>query len=184
MGPFDKLLVLDLDETLIHADEQLARPAEFEVGPYKIVRRPGVDRFLEFALAHFREVAIWTASTRSYAEPVIDRLIDRSRLAFVWGRERCVQKVDWELRETVHLKDIAKLRKAGYDDTQILFVDASPEKLARSFGNLVEVRPFVGDPDDRELELLERFLIELGPVANVRTIEKRGWRSRFRPGSG
>ena len=61
---------------------------------------------------------------------------------------------------------------------------SSPEKLARSFGNLVEVRPFVGDPDDRELELLERFLIELGPVANVRTIEKRGWRSRFSPGSG
>lgn len=181
MSGFDKLLVLDLDETLIYAHERLPVPAEFEVGPYQIVRRPGVDRFFEFALGHFREVGIWTASTRSYAEPVLDHLIDRSRLAFVWGRERCIQKVDWELRETTHLKDIAKLRKAGYDDKQIVFVDDSPEKLARSYGNLVAIRPFVGDPEDGELALLERYLLELGPVENVRAIEKRDWRARYSP---
>jgi TFIIF-interacting CTD phosphatase-like protein len=178
---FDKLLVLDLDETLIYADEKLDRTPEFTVGPYQVVRRPGVDRFLEFVLDRFREVAIWTASTRSYAEPVLDQIVDRRRLAFVWGRERCVQKVDWELRETTHLKDIAKLRKAGYDDRQILFVDDSPEKLARSYGNLIEIRPFQGEPDDGELALLERYLLELGPVENVRAVEKRGWRARFSP---
>jgi hypothetical protein len=51
---FDKLLVLDLDETLIQAHERLDRAPEFQVGPYQIIRRPGLDRFLEFALNHFR----------------------------------------------------------------------------------------------------------------------------------
>jgi hypothetical protein len=46
------------------------------------------------------------------------------------------------------------------------------------------VRPFVGDPNDDELLHLEHYLRELGPVENVRTIEKRGWRSRPRPDAG
>ncbi len=178
---FDQLLVLDLDETLIFAEDpgKLPRAPEFMVGPYGVLRRPGLDRFLAFAFARFREVAVWTASTHAYAEPLLAQLlVPAQRLAFLWARDKCTLRVDWESRESVHIKDIAKLRRRGYDERRILFVDDSPEKLARSFGNLVPVRPFLGDPADRELELLERYLEQLGPVENVRTIEKRGWQTR------
>jgi RNA polymerase II subunit A small phosphatase-like protein len=38
-----RLLVLDLDETLIYANEcPLDRPADFEVAPYFVYLRPGV----------------------------------------------------------------------------------------------------------------------------------------------
>jgi TFIIF-interacting CTD phosphatase-like protein len=175
---FDMLLVLDLDETLIFAEEpsKLPHPPEFMIGPYGVLRRPGLARFLAFAFARFREVAVWTASTRSYAEPLLEQVLaPTQQLAFLWGRERCTLRVDWELRESVRIKDIVKLRRRGYDDRRVLFVDDSPEKLVRSYGNLVCVRPFLGDPADRELALLERYLEQLGPLDNVRTIEKRGW---------
>ena len=59
---FDKLLVLDIDETLIFAsDRSLSRPADF-VGPYHVYKRPHLDTFLKSCLAWF-DVGIWTASS-------------------------------------------------------------------------------------------------------------------------
>lgn len=179
---FAKTLVLDLDETLVHANDEpaLPCPAEFRVGPYGVLRRPGVEAFLEFALSHFEHVGVWTASTRSYALPVLDHIVDRERLTFVWGRERCTYHIDHETRDAQYLKDIRKLTRSGkFRKEQLLFVDDSPEKLARSYGNLISIRPFEGDPNDRELQALERYLRSIGDVNNVRTLEKRGWRARI-----
>lgn len=178
MDRFDKLLVLDLDETLIWADETRVVRPDFEVGPYKVQLRPGVARFLAFALAHFR-VGVWTSSSRDYAEPVVAHLLHPSDLSFLWARERCTYRVDWDRHTATFHKDIRKLRRRGWDERRILYVDDSPEKIARSYGNLVRVRPFEGDPDDEELAKLELYLRELGPCENVRTIEKRGWRGRY-----
>lgn len=177
---FDKLLVLDLDETLIHAsDGPLGRPEDARVGSYFIYWRPGITRFVERALTHFAAVGVWTAGTLDYAHPVLDGLLDRSRLAFVWGRERCTYHVDQETRDPEWLKDVKKLRRRGYDRRKILVVDDTPRKLARSYGNLVPVRPFLGDPLDDELPMLWRYLEMLGPQENMRQLEKRGWRRRL-----
>ncbi|NJK32024.1 MAG: HAD family hydrolase [Deltaproteobacteria bacterium] len=176
---FEQLLVLDLDETLVHATEDpLARVPDFHVGPYAVYERPHVRPFLEHVLARFAAVAVWTASTRSYALPVLSRIVDVDRLAFVWCRDRCTLHVDWDTREVEHLKDIRKLTKRGHRREAILFVDDTPAKLARSYGNLVTVRPYLGDEHDDELPQLAAYLDTLGSVPNVRTIEKRGWRTR------
>ena len=55
----------------------------------------------------------------------------------------------------------------------------SPEKLARQYGNLVRIRPFLGDPDDEELKWLGLYLPELAGEENVRRVEKRDWRQRL-----
>jgi len=183
MSSFDKLLVLDMDETLVHADERLVHH-EFVVGPYRVVRRPHVARFLAFAFDHFAAVGVWTAASRGFAEPVLDQLLDRQRLAFLWCADRCSLRWDMESGEIVSQKNLRKLSKRGHDLRKVLFVDDSPEKLRRNYGNLIAVRPFVGDPDDDELLHLEHYLRELGPVENVRTIEKRGWRSRLAEDAG
>lgn len=186
---FAKTLILDLDETLIHADTALPRPPEFEVGPYGVLRRPGVEEFLEFALTHFERVAVWTASTLSYAIPVLDQLLDRRRLAFVWGRERCTyvwarhrERYDAEAIENDYVKDLRKLTRSnsGPRKEQVLFVDDSPAKLARSYGNLIAVRPFEGETEDDELALLQRYLLRIGDVPNVRSVDKRRWREQVR----
>lgn len=55
-------------------------------------------------------------------------------------------------------------------------VDDSPEKHTRNYGNLIRVKPFEGDPSDDELVHLEKYLEFLSKEADVRHIEKRGWR--------
>jgi RNA polymerase II subunit A small phosphatase-like protein len=176
MPRFDKLLVLDLDETLVHATEDpLERPGDHQIGPYSIYRRPGLEDFLERCFAAF-EVAVWTASTLDYALPTLAELTELDRFSFVWGRERCTLRCDPETREYERLKDLSKLRRRGYAREKIIFVDDTPAKIARSYGNYVRIRPFEGDLDDRELYLLSKYLEHLGPEPDVRRIEKRTWR--------
>ena len=176
---FAKLLVLDLDETLVHApDRPLQTAPDFHVGRHAIHRRPYVGEFLESCLQRFERVGVWTASSRGYALPTLSQLLDVDRLAFVWGRERCTYRIDPETRDGEWLKDVRKLRRQGFEKRSIIVVDDTPAKLARSYGNLVAVRPFEGDPADDELPALERYLGWLATVDDVRTIEKRRWRQR------
>lgn len=180
MTRYDKLLVLDLDETLVHAREhELERAPDFSVGPYGIYRRPHLDAFLEGVLEAFDQVGIWTAGTLSYAQPVLEKILDQRRLAFVWGRERCTYRYDREEDQHVYLKPIHKLRRAGFRRERILYVDDSPEKIAQSYSNLVSIRPYVGDLCDAELPLVLSYLHTLGPLENVRPVEKRWWRVRL-----
>lgn len=175
---FDKLLVLDLDETLVYASEEpLERPADFKAGRYHVYKRPGLQAFLERSLEAFT-VGIWTSSSREYAGAVVDELFPQpGELAFVWTRERCVRRLHPEMHDHFWIKDLKKL-KQRYPLEKILMVDDTPEKLVRNYGNHVLVREFTGDPADRELVLLLPFLEELGSVENVRKIDKRSWRSR------
>ena len=57
--PDRTLLILDIDETLIHASERpLDREPDFGVGPFSVYRRPGLAEFLEFCQSKF-QVAVW-----------------------------------------------------------------------------------------------------------------------------
>ncbi len=172
-----KLLVLDLDETLVHATEtSLEREPDFEVGPYSVYRRPGLDHFLDVMRRHF-ELAVWTSSTRLYAEPVVASIFAADiDLRFVWSRERCTMRFDPELHEYEWAKNLDKIKRKGCLLEQVLMVDDTPQKLARNYGNLVRVKPFYGDLADNELSLLSEYLPTLAEVPNVRTIEKRYWR--------
>lgn len=174
------LLVLDLDETLIHARvEPLARPSDFQVGPYHVYQRPGLASFLRTCATTF-EMAVWTSATRNYAQDVVAHIFpDEIQLAFLWDRDRCTRRFDRDYRRETWIKDLDKVRRKGYPLEQMIAVDDSPEMLRRQYGNLVRVRPYTGDPTDDELPLLARYLLKLTEVPNIRRVEKRGWRSEI-----
>ncbi|MCA9639895.1 MAG: HAD family hydrolase [Myxococcales bacterium] len=175
MPRFDKLLVLDLDETLVHAsDTPLARPADLEIFDYHVYERPGLREFLCWSFDAFT-VGVWTASSDDYASAVVQHVFVDAPY-FVYSRDRCTWHMDLDTRDRVLLKPIQKLRKFGFPKERILFVDDTPSKLARSYGNYVRIHPFEGAEDDTELAALAEYLETLGSVPNVRAIEKRGWR--------
>jgi TFIIF-interacting CTD phosphatase-like protein len=183
MTRFTKLLVLDLDETLIHArgrgEAALPWPPQRQVAHYRVYLRPGVREFMAAAVERFTAVGVWTSATPDYAVAMLDRIVDRRKLRFIYTRDTCTPTRDLERDETYWIKDIRKLDGFGFDAAQILIVDDKPRGLERSYGNLIGIRPFLGDPDDRELGKLLRYLDELGPCENVRAVEKRGWWLRF-----
>lgn len=85
-------------------------------------------------------------------------------------------RFDPECHDYVWAKNLSKLKRLGYRLERVLIVDDSPEKLEKHYGNLVRVRPFEGDPQDRELEALGEYLSSLRETNDVRRIEKRFWR--------
>ncbi len=174
-----KLLVLDLDETLVFAsEEKLDRAPDFEIGGYHIYKRPYLDRFLEFCFERFR-VGVWSQSSPDYACGVVERIMaSHDRLEFVWGGDRCTFVTNPYMRQYYWVKDLKKLYRRGYRKEEIIFVDDTPRKLERSYGNLVRVHPFEGDPSDDELLVLMPYLEKLDAEENIRTVEKRGWRGR------
>lgn len=178
------LLILDLDETLVHATEApLARAHDFEVGPYVVYRRPGAEAFIRAMSAHF-ELAVWTSSTRLYAEPVVAALFPADIVpSFVWSRERCTRRFDPDAHDFEWAKNLDKVKRLGYRLERVLMVDDTPKKLERHYGNLVRVKAFEGDQADVELFGLVDYLPTLADAENVRRIEKRYWR-KARVGAG
>jgi RNA polymerase II subunit A small phosphatase-like protein len=178
----DKLLILDLDETLVFASEQpLARESAFRAGPYHVYKRPHVDTFLATCLDWF-EVAVWTSSSPSYAAIVVKELFPQPQnLSFVWAADRCTRTHDTERFEHHWRKNLKKVRRKGYRLESVIVVDDSPEKWEQSYGNLVRVRPFLSDQNDEELLPLLVYLNWLRAAENVRGIEKRRWRSQTMP---
>lgn len=180
-----KLLILDIDETLIYAIEaSLPRQADFLVEPYYIYKRPFLDVFLKNCLDWF-EVAVWTSSTPSYAIAIVSAIFENPQtLSFVWASDRCTVACDREWSEYYYRKIIKKVKRKGYPLESIVAVDDTPQKWERSYGNLVRVNPFEGDETDDELKYLLLYLQQLRYAENIRSVEKRFWRNRLTRSTG
>lgn len=94
------------------------------------------------------------------------------------SRERCTVKRNLETFETEFVKDLKKVKRAGYDLARVLVVDDTRHKVARNYGNAIYIAPFEGDPDDEKLPLLKKYLEGLLAFENFRAVEKRGWRGK------
>ncbi len=175
-----KLLILDLDETLIYAtQEKLGREADFTVGQYFVYQRPFLNEFIDFCFEHF-EVTVWTTATRSYAEEILQTILKTDqKLEFLWTRERCTLAFDEEEREHYFVKRMYKIRRRGYKLESVIVVDDSPNVWKCSYGNLVRVKRFEGDENDDELNILPLYLGKLKQAQNIRAIEKRNWRNNL-----
>ncbi|MAZ66240.1 MAG: hypothetical protein CMF25_03950 [Kangiellaceae bacterium] len=175
-----KLLILDLDETLIHAVEApLERPHDFETELYYVYKRPYVHEFLEFAKDLF-EVAVWTSAGSDFAQTVYENVFGENyELQFMWSRERCTQYFNPEYYNHEYVKNLAKVKRRGYGLEDVIMVDDTPAKLRKNYGNLVRIEEFVGDPADKELLRLQAYLVDLEKEDNMRKVEKRGWASRY-----
>lgn len=174
-----KLLILDLDETLIFATEnRLSREPDLEVHEYSVYLRPFVKEFLAFCRANFR-VAVWTSSSEAYAAHIVPWLFGPDfPLEFVWARQRCTRKFDPEDMTYEWIKDLGKVKRRGFRLEEVIMVDDTPRKLCRHYGNLVRIKMFEGEATDNELPALAEYLQSLMDHSNVRAVEKRYWRAR------
>lgn len=186
------LLILDLDETLIHASAtELDRPADFRLFDYHIYQRPHLAEFLAGCSQHFR-LAIWSSASDDYVTEVTRRIVPASiQLEFVWGRSRCTYCFTNTAFEDAgpadsyshynYVKVLKKLRRYGYDLNRTLIVDDTPAKAKRNYGNAIYPQEYLGQTQDDELPALLTYLLRFKDVSNVRSIEKRGWRHLIKP---
>lgn len=185
------LLILDVDETLIHATrEELSQAADFEIFNYKVYKRPYLDEFLKAISSDFL-VAIWSSASDDYVEEIAKRIIPNElALEFVWGRSRCTYQRNLQIDEYGYydddpinhyhyIKPLKKVKRKGFNLERILVVDDSPHKSKDNYGNAIYPSAFTGDSQDIELKLLAKYLKLLRNKENVLRIEKRNWRNRI-----
>lgn len=183
------LLILDLDETLIHAREKaLERPADFQLSHFHVYTRPHLEAFLEEVRKDF-SLAVWSSASDDYVKDISRHIFkNQEQLLFIWGNSRCTYRRNFEPELTrmhrlhhdrpyYYVKPLKKVKRLGFDLKRILIVDDSPYKVADNYGNAIYPKPYEGQADDYELLLLAKYLKTLRDEPNVRRLEKRNWRA-------
>jgi carboxy-terminal domain RNA polymerase II polypeptide A small phosphatase len=183
------LLILDLDETLIHATKkELSRASDFKVSHYNVYKRPFLDTFLIEIAKHFH-LAIWSSASDEYVSEVVKNIIPETlECQFVWGRSKATTRsillsdedyyrYQHEPSHYYFVKNLKKVKKIGFNLEKTLIVDDTPQKVKNNYGNAIYAKEYLGEENDNELELLFEYLLTLKDVENVRVIEKRLWRT-------
>lgn len=179
---YNKLLILDIDETLIHSSEkQLDRIPDFKLDEYFVYIRPGLEEFI-LSCSKLFNLAIWTASSSEYAREVIKNIFpDDLQLEFVFTGERCLLKRNLDLDVIEIFKPLKKVKRKGYSLNHVLIVDNIAKTFKYNYGNGILVKEYLGEENDIELFLLLKYLEIIGVEENVRVIDKRRWKSKIYP---
>ena len=177
---YNKLLILDIDETLIHSSEkQLDRIPDFKLDEYFVYIRPGLEEFI-LSCSKLFNLAIWTASSSEYAREVIKNIFpDDLQLEFVFTGERCLLKRNLDLDVIEIFKPLKKVKRKGFSFDNILIVDDIPETFKYNYGSAILVKKYQGEDNDTELFLLLKYLEMISSEANLRTIDKRHWKYKI-----
>ena len=107
---YNKLLILDIDETLIYSSEkQLDRIPDFKLDEYFVYIRPGLNEFISDCSKLF-SLAIWTASSSEYAREVIKNIFPKDlQLEFIFTGERCLLRRNLDLDVIEIFKPLKKV---------------------------------------------------------------------------
>ncbi|KAA8497953.1 CTD nuclear envelope phosphatase 1A [Porphyridium purpureum] len=166
-----KTLVLDLDETLVHAQRKrpigrvdievtLRNETDDSFSSFFIQKRPHVHTFLRM-VANWYRVVVFTASLRRYADPLIDALDDGGVIQERYFRENCTQ------RNGQFIKDLSMVEP---DLRNVIMLDNTPSSYAMHASNGLPVGAWYDDPYDEQLLDLLPILYGLHFLRDVRSV--------------
>ena len=173
-GPSKKLLVLDLDETLMYASMfRLPMPPQFRLGLAEAVRRPGLGPFLDRCFALF-DVGVWTSATEEYAAEALGRILPAdAHLAFVWCRKKCCRATDPVQGDQYWVKDATLLVERGHALESILVLDDQPRSWGPHADRVIPIARFLGDPADTALTDLLPVLADAASAPDIPAFLRR-----------
>ncbi|XP_050517199.1 CTD nuclear envelope phosphatase 1A-like [Diabrotica virgifera virgifera] len=175
-----KILVLDLDETLVHSHHngvarQIVRPKmppdfildiEIERHPVQffVHKRPHVSYFLDI-VSKWYELVIFTASIQAYGTEVAD-ILDAGKgiLSRRFYRQHCTQEIG------SYTKDLSTVSD---DLSSIFIIDNSPGAYRAYPNNAIAIKSWFSDPTDIALLNLLPLLDALRFTSDVRSVLSR-----------
>ena len=149
-------LVLDLDETLVHFFEN-------EDEAYVKVRM-GTETFIK-TLSKYCEIVIFTASTRFYADIVINGMDCKDNVDYRLYRQHTT------IIDGVNVKDLSKL---GRDLSKIIIIDNIEDNYQFQPENGLNISDFEGDENDNELQFLLNDLLHIVMKSGKNVCEELG----------
>lgn len=194
---FKKLLIFDMDETLIHSkrdEEELefdamaesydaepdfavqmeATNGEYGMFSQGVFVRPYLLECLRAANTDY-EVAVFTCGYDWYANPILDK-IDPSRtlIQHRFFRQHA-QTITYRGQESLY-KDLGKLR--GIDLTQTLIVDNNVFSFATHLSNGIPIASFYGSKQDCELIKVMKYVHQIAKEDNLAVANERQFQLR------
>ncbi|EAN30762.1 dullard-like phosphatase domain protein [Theileria parva strain Muguga] len=162
-----KMLVLDLDETLIHSSFEPSNnsfPMQLMQNGVErtiyIGKRPYLSEFLS-VVSNFYEIVIFTAGLKSYADPVID-FIDPDGVC-----KRRLFRDSCKYWNGYYIKDLEILNKPLKD---VVTIDNSPCCYCLNPENAIPIETWFNDENDSELCDLVPLLRRLAHTEDVTNI--------------
>ena len=134
----DKILILDLDETLLSTQEDMSEfkivrnssdiklkdqlyELKFADGSLWGMRRPGLDDFLRFSFEYFSKVVVWTAGEPEYASKVCKAIFSLKKPVVIWAKNKV------EFPDGLPLKNLNKICEYyNWDISKCVTIDDSP----------------------------------------------------------
>ena len=158
----DKLLVLDLDETLSHTVwSSKSKPNKYNLifeNSYYISFRPNLNEFLSYVFNEF-EVGIFTSCTDDYVKFILSNITDLNNFKFIWTFDKCFYGYDLESNTYCNFKKLEKVSSSfNYNLKDILIIDDKPITAKFNYENLIPIRPFFDDDNDIELLKVVTYL--------------------------
>ncbi|CAD6199084.1 unnamed protein product [Caenorhabditis auriculariae] len=175
-----KIMVLDLDETLIHSHHdgvvrpmvKPGTPSDFTIKvvidkhpvKFSVHERPHVEYFLA-VISEWYDLVVFTASMEVYGSDVADKL-DRGRgiLNRRYFRQHCTMDYGG------YTKDLSAINP---DLSSIFILDNSPGAYRKFPHNAIPIPSWFSDPNDTCLLELLPFLDALRFTSDVRSILSR-----------
>lgn len=183
-----KIIVFDLDETLIHATKnKLDIQEDFRYEDYYIYKRPFVHEFLS-ACAKLCPIAIWSSADDDYVNSIVKQLLEDSiELDFIWGRSECWMKIikvednetGLKRKEYQNIKPLEKIRRKGYEMNNLLIIDDSLYKVKDNPDNYFIIEAFEGNQQDQELKYLLSYLKVIIQETNFSTVDNTNWKDKI-----
>lgn len=198
LGPqtCSKLLILDMDETLLHssfhkirspadayetgvqADENgvlefniliSSRPSQPPTTRLNVKLRQHLEEALQF-LGQMFELCVFTAGEQDYADAILN-FIDPNRTVIKHRlyRQHCVRP-----QNGVYVKDLSIIEDRQLKD--IIIVDNSLISFAFNLSNGIPIKAFLGNKNDEELLFMVTLLEEVFSKTDVRTVIDRTFR--------
>jgi Dullard-like phosphatase family protein len=157
-------LVLDIDETLVHASINPRPGLRYDTvvhfddqysGDIYVAYRPHMHTFLR-AVAPLFEVVVFTASQSCYADPLMDTIDpDKTLVTDRLYRQHCVEAQGGRIKD---------LNLCGRSLDRMVIIDNSPIAYCFQPRNAIPILSWFNDPNDNELlkliPLLQRLATE------------------------
>ncbi|KAJ8408332.1 hypothetical protein AAFF_G00257460 [Aldrovandia affinis] len=165
-------LVLDLDETLVFSSLNMIENAEytfhtyFQNHEYKVfvVLRPHVKEFLQ-SMSKIFEMFVYTSAKKEYAEKILETLDPQKKLF----RHRLYQE-DCACVRGHYVKDLDVLER---DLARTVVLDNAPHAFPYHLMNMIPIKSWAGDREDKELQRLIPYLEKLSETEDFRQVLKR-----------
>ena len=168
-----KILILDLDETLVHSSfypfnyngENIRPDISFNIlfnNKYYdifVLFRPYFKEFLNKMNKIFN-IYIFTASIKEYAEPLLKKLDINNLIKKKLFRENCTLSEDYK-----YIKDLNTLNE---NLKNVILIDNNPNSFRYNKCNGIPIKTWHYEKNDRELIKIIPFLTFLSTVEDVR----------------